>query len=54
MEPASVVVNDGLSLDEYHTLKLTVARVLKQYQLAHATIEIELEQEFCRDLAEHH
>lgn len=51
---AHIVVDDGFGLDEYCSIKQTVARALKQYRLAHTTIEIELKQELCRDLAAHH
>jgi len=50
---AHIVVDGSFSLDEYHNLKKTVAKVLEQYRLSHTTIEIELKQEFCRDLADH-
>jgi len=51
---AHIVVDDGFTLEKYCTIKQTVAGVLKQYRLAHTTIEIELKQELCRDLSAHH
>jgi cobalt-zinc-cadmium efflux system protein len=47
---AHVEVHEGFSPDEYCILKQALAGSLKQYQLAHTTIEIEFTQEFCRDL----
>ncbi len=48
---AHVVMNypDGFSLEEYSALKQSVANELQRFHLAHTTIEIELEQEHCRD-----
>jgi cobalt-zinc-cadmium efflux system protein len=53
---AHVEVDEGFSPEEYCILKQAIAGRLKQYQLAHTTIEIEFTQEFCRDLTrgEHH
>jgi cobalt-zinc-cadmium efflux system protein len=48
---AHIVVDEGFGFDDYCTIKQSIASVLEQYQLAHTTIEIELKQERCRDLA---
>ena len=50
---AHIVVDDGFSMEEYSIIKQRVARVLKQYRLAHTTIEIELKEESCRDSNSH-
>lgn len=44
---AHIVVDESFSLDEYHNLKKTVAKVLEQYRLSHTTIEIELDFRGC-------
>lgn len=46
---AHVVVDGGIGLCEYRAVKEAVAETLKQYNLSHTTIEIELKQELCRD-----
>lgn len=48
---AHVIVNqdEGFNSDKYIATKQSIAEVLEQYSLAHTTIEIELQQEFCRD-----
>ncbi len=51
---AHVEVHEGFSPDEYCILKQAIAGCLKQYQLAHTTIEIEFSEEFCRDLPRGH
>ena len=54
---AHIVVDhsDGFNPDDHYAIKQSIAQALKQYPLAHTTIEIELQQEFCRDqINDHH
>lgn len=44
-----VVAHGDLDIAGYTALKTAVAQALEQYRLAHTTIEIELEREYCRD-----
>lgn len=46
---AHIVTHGGFEARQYSALKTTVANALKQFELAHTTIEIELQEEFCRD-----
>ncbi|QBZ83456.1 Cadmium, cobalt and zinc/H(+)-K(+) antiporter [Hydrogenovibrio crunogenus] len=48
---AHIIINQNkdFNLKEYSAMKQSIANALEQYQLAHTTIEIELNQEFCRD-----
>jgi cobalt-zinc-cadmium efflux system protein len=46
---AHVVVSESFSLSEYRLLKETIAEKLKHYNLSHTTIEIEMQDESCRD-----
>jgi len=49
---AHVVCDGDFEACDYGAIKASVAEALKPYELAHTTIEIELEEEFCRDEAE--
>jgi len=46
---AHVVINKHYPLDQYHLLKTEIQLSLQSFQLAHTTIEIELQKEKCRD-----
>lgn len=46
-----VVVSDDFCLEDYLAIKQIMADALKSYRLAHTTIEIELKDECCRDIA---
>ncbi len=45
--------NKDFVSNQYSTLKQLISHELKQYDLAHTTIEIELKQELCRDQSEY-
>lgn len=53
---AHVVVNSepDFKLSDYSAIKQSITSVLGQYHLSHTTIEIELEQEICRDQVDEH
>jgi cobalt-zinc-cadmium efflux system protein len=44
--------NDIVSSENYMAMKQTVAEILSQYDLEHTTIELELNQERCRDFSD--
>ncbi|KKN22704.1 hypothetical protein LCGC14_0912400 [marine sediment metagenome] len=48
-----LVVKGTFERDQFIKLKQTIAEALKPYDLAHTTIEIELDEEACRDESEH-
>lgn len=45
--------NDNVSSENYLAMKQTIAESLSQYDLDHTTIELELNQEHCRDFSDH-
>tara|TARA_R100001230_G_C5634459_1_gene141543 strand:+ start:33 stop:923 length:891 start_codon:yes stop_codon:yes gene_type:complete len=45
--------NDNVSSENYLAMKQTIAESLSQYELDHTTIELELNQEHCRDFSDH-
>ncbi|THK42203.1 cation transporter [Methylophaga sp. SB9B] len=45
--------NDNVSSENYMALKQTITESLSQYDLEHTTIELELNQERCRDFSDH-
>lgn len=49
MLTAHIVVDDEYGVVRHSDIKATVAESLEEYGLAHATIEIELVEETCRD-----
>lgn len=46
---AHVVVGNDLTIDDYQAIKTQLHAALAQFRLAHTTIEIELDNENCRD-----
>ncbi|ROT44846.1 cation diffusion facilitator family transporter [Pusillimonas sp. NJUB218] len=50
---AHVVVGNDLSIDDYQVVKTQLHAALAQFRLAHTTIEIELDNENCRDDGHH-
>lgn len=50
---AHLVMDKTFDRDTFIRLKQTVAEVLKPYDLSHTTIEIELDEEACRDNSQH-
>lgn len=50
---AHLVMDRTFDRDNFIRLKQTVAQVLKPYDLSHTTIEIELDEEACRDNSQH-
>lgn len=50
---AHLVVERAFERDNFIRLKQTIAKSLKPYGLSHTTIEIELDEEACRDNSQH-
>jgi cobalt-zinc-cadmium efflux system protein len=51
---AHIVVDEAFHLEEYLMVKDAISEALKPFQLAHTTIEIELNHENCRDFPGNH